>query len=207
MDCDLEQMIDKEGIAYGGYLRLRVAKLTDDLAEIIVRQAGFEMGSDLFLAVREIVRAWRDRRYYYYKNEKNKPESFNQFLKDYNMHFFVSRLQFTIRSIDRLFRRAGDMAEDPRAAAEAKADWSRPPLVVDLLAGGPGPVQNAVEGDSQGVELRLEDRETAPPAPGTARTTVDRCRIGLGLSARGIVKDLLGRDRTGRTDAREPARP
>jgi patatin-related protein len=197
MESDLKRMIEKEGIAYGGYLRLRVAKLTDDLAEIIVRQAGFEPGSDLFTAVREIVRAWRDRKYDYYADENDKLRNFNQFLKDFNLQFFVSRLRFTIRSIDQLFRRAGDMAVDRRAAEEAQAEWSRPPLVVDFfkLAGQAREFREALKRIRGELSLRLEKIEKLRRLllePGKDNP-LTAAVAALGLSARGIVTELLGR--------------
>lgn len=103
----LEVMIKQEGVSYGGYLRLRVAKLTDDLTEIITRQAGFNAESDLFMAVNYIVRAWRDAKYAFYDSEKENRQKYPQFLYDYNLSFFIRRLNFTIANIDRLYRIAG----------------------------------------------------------------------------------------------------
>ncbi len=99
----LKDMIAREGIHYGGYLRLRVAQLTDDLTEIITRHAGFDVQSDFFLAVRYIVRAWRDARYEYDRADDAKAsgkKSFNRFLYDHDLGFMIRRLGYTISVID-----------------------------------------------------------------------------------------------------------
>jgi patatin-related protein len=98
----LDAMIDREGIAYGGYLRLRVAQLTDDLAEIIACQAGFDTRSDLFQAVRYLVRAWRDLRYDYYPDPAtgDRRKTYHQFLREFNISFFHRRIGFTLSRID-----------------------------------------------------------------------------------------------------------
>jgi patatin-related protein len=106
--ANLKEMIHEEGIAYGGYLRLRVAQLTDDIAEIISKHARFDVESDYFLAVRYLVRAWRDSIYHYYDHSndtshKGGKENFNQFLFDYDLGFMIRRISYTISIIDSTF--------------------------------------------------------------------------------------------------------
>src|SRR5690606_118983 len=62
-DRGLIEMIRTRGVAYGGYHRLKVEAVTDAITSLITRAAGFDEGSDQFLAIRYLVRVWRDRRY------------------------------------------------------------------------------------------------------------------------------------------------
>lgn len=64
---DLSEMIQEKGIAYGGYYRLKVGVLTDELANYVAQAANFDAKSDHFVAVRDLVRAWRDMTYVTYK--------------------------------------------------------------------------------------------------------------------------------------------
>ncbi len=195
---DLKQMIAREGIAYGGYLRLRVSRLTDDLAEILTRQAGFKTESDLFRAIHEVVRAWRDRQYYYYRGEEEKRDNFNQFLKDYNLRFFVHRLRFTIANIDRVYRMVDEKQLREVAAKGAVAGPDRPQDVIDRVRRlGP----EAVTGFQERLRLirgelsrRLEAiyklrRRLMVPDDSSLLT---RAVLGMGLNAHDIVKEVLG---------------
>ncbi len=130
---DLKSMIEQEGVSYGGYLRLRVAKLTDDLTEIITRQAGFDAESGLFMAVNYIVRAWRDGKYAFYEPEKKNREKFTQFLYDFNLSFFIRRLNFTIANIDRFYRMAGGIEDLPDVTVTDQEKMSNPLAEVQRL--------------------------------------------------------------------------
>lgn len=55
--------IGRRGIGFGAYLRLRIGDLTDDLAALITRVAGFVEDSDQSVAIAEIVRTWRNASY------------------------------------------------------------------------------------------------------------------------------------------------
>jgi patatin-related protein len=108
---DLEEMIQRQGFGYGGYFRLRVARLTDELSEIICRQAGIDAESDGFLAVRNLVRVWRDSNYAYYSEEREtrggrrrsaRRKRYARFVLDYDLGFHYRRLGFILSIIDRL---------------------------------------------------------------------------------------------------------
>jgi patatin-related protein len=196
---DLKQMIVREGVAYGGYLRLRVSRLTDDLAEVLTRQAGFEVGSDVFRAVHEFVRAWRDHHYYYYAGLDEKRKNFNQFLKDFNLRFFVHRLRFTIANIDRMYRLADDKAIWTSPAVNAAPNRDSPQDVIDRVRHeGPEAVKafkdrlRRVRGE---LSQRLEEiytlrRRLMVPEKDSPLT---RAVLGMGLNAHEIVKEVLGR--------------
>jgi patatin-related protein len=109
---NLDDMISRQGIAYAGYLRLRVARLTDDLAEIIASQGGFALDSDECLAVRYLVRSWRDQHYAYYEwdpaaadDEGQGKQYFTRFIMDFDLGFHLRRLGFAIGKIDSLLVR------------------------------------------------------------------------------------------------------
>lgn len=59
----LEHVVEIFGAAYGGYHRLKVGQLTDDLSQIVAQHAGISPASDEFRAIRLLVRAWRNARY------------------------------------------------------------------------------------------------------------------------------------------------
>ncbi|HEX7089169.1 MAG TPA: patatin-like protein [Longimicrobiales bacterium] len=106
-DRGLIEMIRARGVAYGGYHRLKVEAVTDAIASLITRAAGFDEGSDQFLAIRHLVRVWRDRRY-----AEDPPEpaagqprarhSQNRFLLEYDVDYRLRRLDAVISRADEL---------------------------------------------------------------------------------------------------------
>ena len=98
---DLGAMIGEQGTAYGGYLRLRVARLTDELSGFIATRAGFAPDSDAFLATRQLVRVWRDAKYQY-RRSAPKEETFHEFILDYDLGFHLRRLRYLYDALDRL---------------------------------------------------------------------------------------------------------
>jgi hypothetical protein len=109
----LETMIQAEGVAYGGYHRLNVGALTDEIARLITRVAGFDLQSDEFQAIRYLVREWRDEYYRAYRGEQETPDSTeqgseekqtqNEFLMQYDLAYRIRRLDFVLNRIDRLY--------------------------------------------------------------------------------------------------------
>lgn len=97
-DQDMEEMIKSKGIGYGGYHRLKVAVLTDELAMMIVRAANFELDSAQFQGVRHLVTKWRDEKYVRSKSDLKdgqpvKPTQ-NQFIMDFDLNYRIRRLNF-----------------------------------------------------------------------------------------------------------------
>jgi patatin-related protein len=89
---DVRDLIKQKGVAYGGYHRLKVASVTDELALIIVAAANLRRDSDEFFAVRRLVRAWRKETYDDYRGGA-KPTQ-NRFLLDLDLDFRLRRLNF-----------------------------------------------------------------------------------------------------------------
>jgi patatin-related protein len=194
---DLQKMISREGIAYGGYLRLRVSKVTDDLAEIITRQAGFAVDSDLFRAVHEVVRAWRDRRYYYYALKGEKRENFNQFLLDFNLRFFLQRLRFTIANIDRIYRLADEKAVSEAPLGARIDEQIRPQDVVARIKseGKIAEFRETLKKIRRELSLRLEEIQKLRgwlrvPDNSSPLTLAVR---GMAISPHEVVQFILGK--------------
>jgi patatin-related protein len=106
IERDLALMITREGIAYGAYHRLKLATLTDGIAGIATRAAGFDQNSDEFYAIRHLVRAWREQHYDAYLPENGgRPgrETQNTFLLRFDLDYRIRRLVFVLARIDLLY--------------------------------------------------------------------------------------------------------
>jgi patatin-related protein len=111
--CDLAEMINKSGVAYGGYHRLKIAALTDEIAELLACIVGFDPKSDEFLAIRYLVRVWRDENFVDYLPEPDagaspdRPATVKQtqcaFLVQYDLAYRLRRLNFVMNKIDQIF--------------------------------------------------------------------------------------------------------
>ena len=131
---DLEAMIGLYGVAYGGYHRLKVAALTDELAGLLTRISQYDDRSDEFYAIRYLVRAWRGMHFADYKSRVAghttytgsapvQVETENEFLARYDLPYRLRRLEFVLSKIDQLScidhtteelfnqRKAGDMPQ------------------------------------------------------------------------------------------------
>jgi patatin-related protein len=101
---DLDEMILQEGVGYGGYHRLKVANLTDDIARLVSRTLEFDEDSDEFLAIRYLVREWRQSRFAANPRRSALPgqETENAFLVKYDLGYRLRRLSFVLDKIDQL---------------------------------------------------------------------------------------------------------
>ena len=126
----LPETIDQFGIAYVPYRRMRIADATDELARCFTSQAGFDVRSDEFLAIRAIVHVWRMQNYADYRAEGGEAglPSVNSFLDDFDLGFRVRRMTFVRRQIDLLHKMTDsrkENLEDARAASEAGTAYQR----------------------------------------------------------------------------------
>jgi len=96
---DLRQMIEVEGVAYGGYHRLKVAAVDDEITDMIAHISGFDAESDEFLAIRYLVRAWRERNFVAYSDEDGWATE-NEFLVRYDLSYRLRRLRFVLGKIE-----------------------------------------------------------------------------------------------------------
>ena len=111
---DLEDMIQAQGVAYGGYHRLKLGALTDELAELIARVSDFDPQSDESVAIRYFVREWRKKYYRPDINHSGRPNidttngdaeeiaTENAFLLRYDLAYRIRRLDFVLNRIDYL---------------------------------------------------------------------------------------------------------
>jgi patatin-related protein len=102
----LEESITAHGRAYGGYHRLKVSAVTDDLCRLIASLAGLDEASDEFVAVGYVLRDWRNGRYAYEPGPDPASGiqrlSFNRFLLDFDLQHRIRRLTFLRRRINAL---------------------------------------------------------------------------------------------------------
>ena len=139
-EMDLAQMIREKGIAFGAYHRLKVASLVDDLATGLACAGGYDSDSDQFLAVRYLVRAWRDLNYGESRpfptdaGGREKLQTQNRFLLDFDLSYLVRRLSFVRMKLDELMA-GGDRAirvlkncfarNNDRMSQPGRDDWAR----------------------------------------------------------------------------------
>jgi patatin-related protein len=113
---DLADMIKRKGRAYAAYHRLRISAVSDQLAKLIARVAGFDENSDYFIIVRSLVRAWRVKTYVEHRltpEEKNMPTA-NQFLYEFDLAYPLRRINYLRNKADALHR------QDPGAMTHVK---------------------------------------------------------------------------------------
>jgi patatin-related protein len=105
---DLKEMLQLKGYGYLAYHRLDIASVTDNLARLIIPFADADEESDLLIAVRSIIRAWRDETYTEYKKLSNGSEdtrpTMNEFLWSFNLLYPLRRLNFLRAKIDQLYK-------------------------------------------------------------------------------------------------------
>lgn len=102
----MSEMVEARGLAWAGYQHLRVTEVTDYLALLITRAAGFDEDSDEFRAVRELVRSWREMNYdpdgTGYRPDSSTKATEHAFLRRYDVSWRLRRLKFVLARIDRM---------------------------------------------------------------------------------------------------------
>ena len=88
---DLAEVVTEKGIGYVAYHRLDISSVSDDLAKLVTRVAGFDEESDYFMVIRSLVGEWRAQTYI--EHGKGKP-SLNQFLFEFNLNYPMRRINF-----------------------------------------------------------------------------------------------------------------
>jgi patatin-related protein len=104
----LTQMIERYGVSYGAYHRLKVAEITTLLSELIARAAGHDPCSDASIAIRELVKAWRRDRYDPLTSDERDisgdKKTENAFILNFDVRYNLRRLAFLNRRINQLAR-------------------------------------------------------------------------------------------------------
>jgi len=138
---DLKAVVSVFGAAYGGYHRLKVAQLTDDLTEAVAADAGIGMASDEFRALRLLVRTWRAAHYVVNREPKVELEATNghradthrelefALLEDFDLAYRVRRLSFVLERLNQL--RALSVDRDARGEMRHEGQT---PTATDLVS-------------------------------------------------------------------------
>lgn len=171
-EAGLAEMIERWGVAYGGYHRLKVAALTDFLARLITSLSGFEAASDEFLAVRQLVRRWREANYSAYLHEGKKTQ--NAFLVEYDLLYRLRRLRLVLAKIDE------------RISRGTYADY----VTLDTLRGNLKTVYDQL----QRLQAELETDDTLGAAIRSTKLSSDKLREILqdGRAAGRAMEQLEG---------------
>ena len=105
-ELDLADMIKRKGRAYAAYHRLRISAVTDQLAKMIARVAGFDENSDYFIIIRSMVRAWRVKTYIEHRltPEQAKAPTANRFLFEFDLSYPLRRINYLRNKADELHR-------------------------------------------------------------------------------------------------------
>jgi patatin-related protein len=103
---DLADMIKRKGRAYAAYHRLRISAVTDQLAKLIARVAGFDENSDYFIVIRSMVRAWRVMTYVEHRTTPEHAEmpTANRFLYEFDLSYPIRRINYLRIKADSLYR-------------------------------------------------------------------------------------------------------
>jgi patatin-related protein len=128
-NLELSEIAQQKGpIAYP-YYRLRVAALTDSLARMVTHRAGYDEESDYYLAVRDLVLAWRRKRFSRGEEEDGVPETRDPkaatpmlFLRDFDFDYRLRRLRFVLQQADRLLQFDQTLQRELSKTAEVAAE-------------------------------------------------------------------------------------
>jgi patatin-related protein len=113
-ELDLAEVVTEKGVGYVAYHRLDISAVSDDLARLVTRVAGFDEESDHFMVIRSLVGAWRANTYL--EHGKGKP-SLNQFLFEFNLSYPMRRINFLRTKISEMGERK-EFVGNPEAQAE-----------------------------------------------------------------------------------------
>jgi predicted acylesterase/phospholipase RssA len=105
-NLDLADMIKRKGRAYAAYHRLRISAVTDGLAKLIARVAGFDENSDYFIVIRSMVRCWRVLTYVEHRDPDGDPKmpTANQFIYEFDLAYPLRRINYLRNKADSLYR-------------------------------------------------------------------------------------------------------
>ncbi len=105
-------------LRYRGYSRLKIATVTDDLAQFICALADYRRGSHEYFAVRCLIKQWRDLNYNDTDSAGGRTPA--HFLMRFDFAYRIRRLQFVLRRVNRLIILAAQMGE-PNVESERRA--------------------------------------------------------------------------------------
>ncbi len=124
-ELDLTRMLEYYGVSFLPYRRLRLNTVSDELARQLGRRWDVDPDSDLQYALRALVRAWREERYYDHARERTATQtaSVNAFLSDFDRSYRRRRAAFLLRKtkqLQRLLPRLRGLDEGVETAGEGE---------------------------------------------------------------------------------------
>ena len=193
---DLAGMVDRFGVYYLPYRRLRIAAVTDALAELVTRVRKLEQNSAESFAVRVLIRAWREEQYpdYHPDPPTVPPQTANQLLLHYDFAYWLRRLNFIRRKVDLLYRllelpsanENGDGVNEDEISDEEKAILNR----LRLLRYNPFDYAKLTAGQKQSVHDLLVFIRGELKVIYTELRLSGRNIQGSGSNVAGKIKDI-----------------
>ena len=150
---DLADVVREKGIGYVAYHRLDISAVSDDLAKLVTRVAGFDEESDHFMIIRSLVGEWRAKSYR--EHGEGKP-SLNQFLFEFNLNYPMRRINF-------LRTKISELSENDKYRDKPEAQDNLLAIKKEL---------NQAYKDLRGIARRLRSRQK-PPKEGVAAAESD----------------------------------
>lgn len=151
--------------AHRGYRRLKIEALTYEIAGMITRTARIDTESGEFLAVRYLVRAWREAHF---------PDN-EVFLAQYDLAYPLRRLSFVLKKIDQLYNLEDEtaqvLANKPETDEQKKAFRDK---LIDLRKSF-SEVYASLYRTREG--LSIPGRETNPLTTVVGGTNLDRKKL------------------------------
>jgi patatin-related protein len=104
--CEQQEIWFQPELSYQGYYRMRATEVTDGLAFMVARMRSIDEGSALFIALRSLIRAVRERYYGIDRRAREAevpPGRITEFLRAFDLPYRLRRLRFVIRKLDALY--------------------------------------------------------------------------------------------------------
>lgn len=99
----LKDLIRSKGVTYGSYHRLRISTVTDDLAKLLTRAAGFDPESAWMLAIRRLLREWRENNYTDFPTDNSTQKPDIEFLEKFDFEYHLRQLYYLRRKVYDLY--------------------------------------------------------------------------------------------------------
>ncbi|MCK4762452.1 MAG: patatin-like protein [Candidatus Aminicenantes bacterium] len=96
----LDYMVEKKGMTYEVYHRLKIQLVLDEFSLLVARHLGLEEDSDYVMVARRIVKAWLEGEY---SGGGKDGKTQNEFLLNFDFSYRLRRIAFVQRKINELF--------------------------------------------------------------------------------------------------------
>jgi patatin-related protein len=200
------------GVSSRAYYRMRSSEITDLIAQMVARLRSIDEDSAYFLALRSLIRAWRERVFAIdpktrsatggKPGEQQAADRLTDFLADFDLPYRLRRLRFVARKLDGLYALKLDN-ENPAysdALTTLRFGLNDPDPRGELPEGLPE-VRARVGQQYRKLKQLLdsllrvpdpEDKDT-PSVPGAGPSTLGRGYVGSTLPERPLILQVLER--------------